>query len=81
MAQQLSASIYGYNGNSMGTATGVTMGFPTQGIVIRPAPAGTVFNGVTMVTIIQLQPTATKVGADQYFTNLATATAITNANA
>lgn len=81
MAQQLSASIYGYNSSSMGTAQGTTMSFPTQLITIRPAPAGTVFNGVTMVTAIQLLPTATKVGADLFFTPTAVATVITAANA
>lgn len=80
MAQILGLSIYGINTQSTGTAQGTTMGFPTQGIVIRPAPAATVFHGITMATVIQLLPTATKVGADQYFTNLATATAITNSN-
>ncbi len=77
MANQLSASIYGINGQSVGTDRGVTMGFPSQGVVIRPAPSGTVFNGVTMVTVIQLLPTATKVTQDQYYTPTATATVIT----
>lgn len=81
MAQQLSASIYGLNGNSFGSALGNTMGFPTQGILIRPAPIGTVIQSITMATIIQLLPSGTRVAQDQYFTNLATATAITNSNA
>ena len=81
MAQILSQSIYGYNGTSMGTAQGTTMGFPVQRIVIRPAPAGTVMNGVTMNTIIELLPSATKVGSTQYLSPTATASVITAANA
>lgn len=81
MAQILSASIYGLNDFDLGTAFGSTMGFPTQGILIRPAKAGTTRNGITMLTIIQMLPAGTKVAQDQYYTNLATATAITNANA
>jgi hypothetical protein len=81
MATILSASIYGLNSQSMGTGTqGVTMGFPTSAILIRPAPAGTVYNTVTMATIIQLLPMGTKVAEDQFYTATALATVITSAN-
>lgn len=82
MAQVLSASIYGLNGNSIGTAQGQTIGFPTQGILIRPNTAlGTTFNGVTCPTIIQMLPAGTRVAQDQYFCVTALATVITAANA
>ena len=81
MAQILAASIYGLNGASMGTAFGTTLGFPTQGIMIRPAPVSTTFNGVTVLSIIQLLPAGTKVAQDQYFSVTAPATLITNSNA
>lgn len=81
MSQILSASIYGLNGQSMGTAQGTTLGFPVQGILIRPAPPATVFNGVTCLTIIQMLPAGTKVAQDQYACVTATATVISSANA
>jgi hypothetical protein len=80
MAQILSASIYGLNGQSIGTAQGQTLGFPTQGILIRPNTSSATYNGVTCPTIIQLLPAGTKVAQDQYFCVTALATVITAAN-
>jgi hypothetical protein len=81
MSQQLLASIYGINAQSTGGLAGTSMSFPTQGIMIRPAPAGTVFNTVTMATVIQLLPAGTKVAQDQYFTPTALVTVVNAANA
>ena len=81
MAQIVSVSVYGLNGSSTGTAQGVTMGFPTQGILIRPAPASTTFNGVTMATMIQMLPSGTRVAQDQWFSPTALETVITSSNA
>lgn len=79
MAQIVSANIYGLNGNAL--SANQTMGFPTQGIIVRSAPASTVMLGVTQLSIIQLLPAGTKVGQDQYFSPTAVATIITAANA
>ncbi len=81
MATILSASIYGLNGNQFGTAQGVTMGFPTANILIRPAPVtGSTFGTVTALSIIQLLPMGTKVAQDQYFAIAAPSALITAAN-
>lgn len=80
MAQIVSVNVYGVNGFTFNTGVNATMGFPTQGILIRPSPTLTLL-GVPMLTVIQLLPTGTKVGEDQFFSPTATATVITAANA
>lgn len=81
MALQLSASIYGANGNDWKNVQGTLMGFPTNGIVIRAINPPVSYAGVSCVTQIQLLPTAPSPIQPVYYTNLATATAITNSNA
>lgn len=83
MAQIFSASIYGRNSQPMGTAQGTTMGFPSQGVLIRPAPAGdsSLYNGVQTLSIIQMLPAGTKVSEDQYYAIASVSTLITAANA
>jgi len=81
MAQSLIASVYGANQNDWNRPLGLTMGFPTQGIVIRALSPAVSYSGVSCVTEIQLLPTGPSPIQPIYYTNLATATAITNANA
>lgn len=81
MANQLIASIYSINDKSTGTSAGTPWGFPTQGIVIRPANPGSTFNGVTINSIIQMLPAGTKVAQDQYGSAATVATLITASNA
>jgi hypothetical protein len=78
MAQIFSALIYGVNGQSSAMQT---WGFPSQGVIVRPAPANQVMFGVTMVSVIQMLPAGTKVGENQYSSPTAVATIITAANA
>lgn len=81
MAQQLIASIYGINGNAIGTSAGQPQGFPTQGIRIYPVPSAKTFNGVTMVSVIEVLPTGLNQQGNKHYTAAATATLITAANA
>jgi hypothetical protein len=64
MANVVSVLVYGNNGSAL--AASQTMGFPTQNIIVRPAPAGQTLLGVAQLSVIQLLPTGTKVGADHY---------------
>ena len=80
MALQLSASIYGANGNDWNKPQGVTMSFPTQGIILKTIPA-TSYSGVTCVTQIQVLPTAPSVIQPVFYTPTAIATLVTAANA
>jgi hypothetical protein len=79
MAQQVSVSIYGVNGNATG-AMGRIMGFPTQGIRIYP-DATKSFNALTMATVIEVLPTGLNQAANKFYTTTAIATIITAANA
>jgi len=81
MALQLTASIYGANDQDWGRPSGLTMGFPTQNIVIRALSPAQTFSGVVCNSQIQLLPTAPSVIQPAYYTPVATATLITNANA
>ncbi len=81
MALQLTASIYGENGSGWNKPMGVTMGFPTQGIVISALSPAVDFSGVSCNTRITLLPTAPSVIQPVYYTPTATATLITAANA
>ena len=78
MAQVFSAIVYGVNSYA---DTMQTMGFPSQHVIIRPAPSGQVMFGVTMASVIQLLPAGTKVGQDQYSSPTAVSVLITAANA
>lgn len=79
MAQVVSVNVYGTNGAALGA--NITMGFPTQGIIVRPAPANSTMMGVAQLTIIQLLPAGTKVGQDQFSSPTALATIISSCNA
>ena len=81
MALQLTASIYGANQNDWNKPMGVTMGFPTQGIVIRALDQPTAYSGVTCLSQIQLLPYGPSTIQPIYFTPVASATLITNSNA
>lgn len=65
------ASIYGVNANAFGTAQGRLISFPSTGVIIRPVIADSTFNGtfngVTMLSIIQLLPSGTVVNQPQYY--------------
>jgi hypothetical protein len=81
MAQQFLASIYGYNGNAVGTSAGQPQTFPSAGVRIYPAPSSTTFNGVTAVSIIEILPTGLN-QKGRYFYSAATVVALqTLANA
>ena len=86
----VTASIYGVNLNDWGNNMGVSMGFPSQSIIVRPVKtnptdATVTMGGATMVSIIQvLAPTPTEgspVGQPQYYSPTAVATIITASNA
>lgn len=82
MALQVTASIYGANGNSFNSnGMGITMGFPTQNIVIRALSPAVNYGGVNCNTQIQLLPTGPSPIQPVYYTPVATATLITAANA
>ncbi len=92
MALQLTASIYGVGSAGgllpVGTAQGTTMGFPTQGIRIEPASQTltsteqrTAFQGVEVVSCIQVLPTGLNTNAKRYYSTTAVGTLITAANA
>lgn len=79
MAQIVSVNVYGVNTSPF--SANATMGFPTQGIIVRPAPANQTMLGVPMLTVIQLLPSGTKVGQDSYSSPTALDTVITACNA
>jgi len=82
MANQLIASIYGFNDYARGTNQGLTKGFPTQGILIESiANAPKTFNGVSCVSTITLLPTGLKVNGDVYYSAATASALITAANA
>ncbi len=81
MALQVTASIYGANGNGWNNPMGDTMGFPTQGIVIRALSPAENYSGVLCNTQIQLLPTGPSPIQPVYYSPIATATLITNSNA
>lgn len=81
MAQVVGILVNGVNETLIGGAAGQTIGFPTQGIMVRPVtPTGKVISGVTMLTTIQMIPAGTKVGSDQWYSPTATATIISACN-
>lgn len=81
MALQLSASIYGANGNDWNKQMGVLRGFPTQGITIETLTTPTAYSGVTCLSIINLLPTGLQTDATAFYCPTAAATLITNSNA
>jgi hypothetical protein len=45
------------NPNGTPATSGIAYGFPVEGFVAYPAPSGTVANGVTMNSIVEVAPT------------------------
>lgn len=80
MAQVISVSVYGVNGNAIGTSAGLTHGFSVAGIVIEPA-SGDTFNGVTMNSVIKALPDSAYRQADKYYSAATVSSLITAANA
>lgn len=81
MALQLTASIYGQDGNDWNRVAGLTKSFPTQGISIEALSPAVSYSGVACNTIISLLPTGLVTNPKKYYTPTATATVITAANA
>ena len=87
MAQQFSASIYAIGVAKVGTAQGVTMSFPSQGVRIEPASLSLQtaedrsFNGVSVISCIQVLPQGLNVNERRYYSATAIATLVTAANA
>ena len=85
MALQLSASIYGINTAAVGTAQGLTLSFPTQGIRIEPASLTLAagfqqFNGVTVQSCIQVLPTGLNTNERRFYSASAVSALVTAAN-
>ena len=63
MAQRVSITAYQrnqyalLNPNGTPATSGIAYGFPVEGFVAYPAPSGTVANGVTMNSIVEVAPT------------------------
>jgi hypothetical protein len=86
MAQVISATIYGVNGNDLNTGAtqpgtpGMTMAFSVQNIVLQSIPP-TTYSGTVCNTEITLLPTAPSPIQQRYYTNTAIATLVAAANA
>lgn len=81
MAQQIAASIYGANGNDWNTPMGKSMGFPSQGVLVRNLDQPTAYSGVTCNSQIQLLPYGPSPIEPVYYTPLTVAQILTLANA
>lgn len=81
MALQLAASIYGANQNDWGNVAGVSMSFPTQGIVLRTISPSVSYAGVACNTAIQLLPTAPSPIQPVYYTPTSISSLVTASNA
>lgn len=80
MAQMLSVSVYGKNGNGFGSGTsGTIVGLPANGVIIEPCTG--VYNGVTVVSKVKFVGDVVNRSTDEYFSATAVATLITAANA
>lgn len=87
----VTASIYGVNLNDWGNVRGVSMGFPSQSIIVRPVKtnptdATVTMGGVTMNSIIQVLFPSIAVegnpaGQPQYYSDATVASLITASNA
>ena len=72
------ASIYGINGNAVGTAQGLYNSFDKTQAYFYPAPASTSFNGVTCNSVIVLLPTGLQTNGTKLYTDATTAQLVTN---
>jgi hypothetical protein len=85
MAQQFTASIYGfdngYNSYDWNATMGITRSFPSQGVTIEQMTQPTAYSGVTCNSIITVLPDGLNVKGVKYYTPTAIATLVTAANA
>lgn len=72
------ASIYGINGNAVGTAQGMYNSFDKTQVYFYPAPSGTSFNGVTCNSVIVLLPTGLNQQGSKLYTDATPAQLVTN---
>lgn len=80
MAQMLSVSVYGKNGNNFGSGTsGTIVGLPVDSVIIEPYSGS--FNGVTVVSKVAFVGDRVHRTTDEYYSATAVATLITAANA
>lgn len=77
MAQVVSITIGGIGANQV---TSAAYGFPVQSILLKPAPSGTTFNSITMLTEVVYQAKGLKVSPDSYFSPTALATVLAACN-
>lgn len=81
MAVGFLASIYGINSNALGGAAGTLISFPASSVLVRPVNPAQTFNGVTVLSIIQLIPGGTVVNQPQYYAAASVTTINTARNA
>ena len=91
MAQVVSVRVYGFGdvtgeGRPLSSVSGVTMGFPVQGIRVEPVVGingsdAVTFKGVTMNSVIQLLPAGLNQKEKRYYSPTTVADVITAANA
>jgi hypothetical protein len=67
MAQMITASIYGANGNDYKTAGGATQVFPVSQILIKALSPAVTYGGVACNSIIFLLPTAPSPIQQQFY--------------
>ena len=72
------ASIYGINGNAVGTEQGLYNNLDKTQAYFYPAPAGTSFNSVTCNSVIVLLPTGLNQQATKLYTDATPAQLVTN---
>jgi hypothetical protein len=79
MAQSILVNVYRINGTDLSAPQ--AMGFPSAGVVFRPVPSATSIGGVTMNSVIQLQPTGLNQPAHQHYVAQTVSALVTLANA
>lgn len=78
MANLISVTVYGQDGNDLNQPTGVVMAFPPSQIYLRTIPA-TSYSGVSCVTAVYVLPNAPSPMQQVYYTNATVASLITAA--
>ena len=82
MAQQVTAYIYGQDGNDWGKANGLSLGFPTQSVLFFPLnPAVTLGSATTHTKIKVLNNGNNFLKCPEFYTDKTVATLITESNA
>lgn len=69
------------NPNGTPATSGIVYGFPVEGFVAYPCPSGTVANGVTMNSIVEVAPTGLNQTPVFFYTNATVANINTACNA